>query len=162
MAGFCQHCNKALPTSKKNPKQKFCGNKECQKARKRQWQKEKKNSDPAYRQNQKCANREWQDKNPDYWRNYHKKNPDYTEKNRIQSRHRMQIKRQVESFFKEFAKMDASTEENKLFSNYYILVPVGDMFAKMDAKFIKISIIQQDSDQDPPVCKERTVSPPPK
>ena len=73
----------------------------------------------------------------------------------------MQIKRQVESIFKEFAKMDVSTEENQCFSGYYILLPVGDMFAKMDAKFIKISIFQQDSDQDSPVCKERTVSPPP-
>lgn len=62
MARLCQNCRDPLPTSKKNPNQRFCGKKECQRARKRQWQSEKMHNDPDYKQNQQEANRNWQKK----------------------------------------------------------------------------------------------------
>jgi len=53
----CQHCQAPLPMSLRNPSQRFCGKKECQKARKRHWQRDKMRSDPDYGLNQRQASR---------------------------------------------------------------------------------------------------------
>ncbi|PXF54723.1 MAG: hypothetical protein C4B58_15655, partial [Deltaproteobacteria bacterium] len=43
---------------------------ECQKARRRKWQKEKLATDEAYRANQADCQMAWRQRNPDYWRRY--------------------------------------------------------------------------------------------
>ena len=48
--------------------QRYCSDPECQKARKRNWQKEKLASDSDYRANQAEAQRQWRSRNRDYWR----------------------------------------------------------------------------------------------
>jgi class 3 adenylate cyclase len=63
--------------------QQYCGKKECQRARKRSWQKEKIATDPDYRANQRECNKAWRGRNPDYWRHYRKNHPRYVEKNRL-------------------------------------------------------------------------------
>jgi len=140
MARLCQNCRDPLPTLKKNPNQRFCGKKECQRARKRRWQREKMHNDPDYKQNQQEANRNWQKQNPHYWQEYRQKNSEYVERNRENSRQYMQIKRQVVSILNKFAKMDTSLSANMELTGYYLLLPVGAMFAKMDAKFLNISV----------------------
>lgn len=160
MTPQCLHCGTPLSQSRKNPNQKFCGARQCQWARKRQWQKYKMATDPAYRQNQKQANQQWQKRNPSYWKNYRENHQEYAKRNRENSRQRMTIKRQVASILTEFAKMDASLVDHQALSGYCLLIPVGEMFAKMDAKFLKLNISREDRDQDPSVCKERTVSSP--
>ena len=157
MARLCQNCRDSLPTSKKNPDQRFCGKKDCQRARKRLWQREKMHNDPNYKQNQQDANRNWQKHNPQYWQEYRQKNPEYNERNRKNSRQYMQIKRQVVSILKKFAKMDASLSINQELTGYYLLLPVGGMFAKMDAKLLNISLSRENMEEELDVCKERTV-----
>lgn len=157
MSGHCVHCDSSLPPGKRNPKQRYCGRLECQRARKRQWQKEKLQNDPCYKENQKQANKDWQKNNPAYWQGYRSKNKGYAERNRVKSRDRMRIRRQVIRAVEKFAKMDASLVDEQRLSGYYALLPFGDMFAKMDVKILKVHVpgifpgIQQD------VCKERTV-----
>ena len=157
MTCLCQNCRDPLPTSKKNPDQRFCGKKDCQRARKSQWQREKIHNDPDYKQNQQEANRNWQKHNPQYWQEYRQKNPKYTERNKEKSKQYMQIKRQVVSILKKFAKMDASMSINSDLTGYYLLLPVGEMFAKMDVKFLNISACQENIEGELDVCKERTV-----
>ena len=159
MARLCAHCGRPLPLSKKNPNQKYCGQPECQKARKRLWQKQKMASDPAYRENQRHANNEWLKGNPHYWDQYRQSRPEYTKRNREMSKERMRIRRQVTSVVHMFAKMDASIVDTTRLSGYYGLIPLGEMFAKMDAKIVKINICREDTDYPGHVCKERTVSP---
>jgi hypothetical protein len=60
----------------------------CQRERKRQWQKRKLATDPAYRDNQADARRRWQERHPDYWREYRKYHPRYESHNREQQRQR--------------------------------------------------------------------------
>jgi len=159
MPDHCKHCRNPLPSRKRNPGRLFCGRAECQRARKNQWQKKKLRDDPDYRENQKRANKQWRKKNPGYWREYRRNNQEYTEKNRVYSKQRMQLRRQLESLIKMFAKMDASLVDSQGNSGYYGLIPLGDMFAKMDAKFLKIECSQRDMDEGVQVCKYRTVSP---
>jgi hypothetical protein len=160
MARLCAHCGRPLPLSKRNPNQRFCGLLECQKARKRLWQKQKMASDPAYRENQRQANNEWLKNNPRYWDQYRRKRPEYSKRNREMSKERMRIRRQVISVVHMFAKMDASIVDTTRLSGYYGLIPLGEMFAKMDAKTVKINICREDTTYPGHVCKERTVSPP--
>lgn len=160
MACFCAHCGFPLPLSMRNPNQRFCGKAECQRARKRQWQKQKMASDPAYKENQRQAHKEWLNNNPRYWDQYRRKRPEYTKRNREKSKERMRIRRQLDSLVQMFAKMDASVIDTTRLSGFYGLIPLGDMFAKMDAKIIKITICQDTSTCPDHVCKDRTVSPP--
>jgi hypothetical protein len=48
--------------------QRYCSDPECQKTRKRDWQREKLAKDSDYRQDQAAAQREWRSRNGDYWR----------------------------------------------------------------------------------------------
>ncbi|MDZ7762077.1 MAG: hypothetical protein U5L00_17725 [Desulfovermiculus sp.] len=105
-----------------------------QKARRRLWQKQKMASDPAYSENQRQANNEWLNDNPRYWDQYRQNRPEYTKRNREKSKERMRIRRQVASVVHMFAKMDASIVDTTSLSGYYGLIPLGEMFAKMDAR----------------------------
>lgn len=149
----CAHCHGPLPSLRRNPRQKYCSKSVCQKARKAAWQKNKMKTDPAYRENQKRAQKECQKNNPDYWKTYRDNHQEYTERNRKNTRERMQIKRQVASILNSFAKMDAFPLDSQRLSGYYVLLPLGEMFAKMDAKFLKVTVLQGDTPQDLHVCK---------
>jgi len=85
--------------------------------------------------------------NPDYWKDYRRKNLKYTERNRKKQRKRNQIQRAesaTEPISKPIAKMDALTHENKIISGKYELVPFGsDMIAKMDTLIVEINTISQ-------------------
>lgn len=157
MSGNCVYCDSPLPSGKRNPKQRYCGRLECQRARKRLWQKAKLQNDPCYKDNQKRANKDWQKNNSAYWQGYRSKNNQYVERNRVRSRERMRLRRQIVLAVQKFAKMDALLLDEQRLSGHYALLPIGDMFAKMDVKILKVDVsagfpgIQQD------VCKERTV-----
>ena len=48
----CAHCGCPLELNPRSKNQRYCGKKECQRARKRLWQKNKMATDPDYRANQ--------------------------------------------------------------------------------------------------------------
>lgn len=58
------------------------------------------------------------------------------------SKERMRIKRQVTQAVQMFAKMDSSLVDYDRLSGYCVLIPLGDMFAKMDAKFLNLQFCQ--------------------
>jgi hypothetical protein len=128
MIRICKHCQSPFRPHYKVPDQKYCSSRTCQKARRREWQKQKLQEDDAYKENQRDAQLAWQKKNPDYWRNYRNKHPDYVERNR-----RMQKKRNYNSRHgrnshdaKEqmIAKMDEIIEKSNVNSVYYRLYPI--------------------------------------
>jgi hypothetical protein len=105
----CKHCQQLFCPRPQNPDQHYCSERECQRARKRIWQKNKLLSDPDYRTNQSAAQSCWQKKNPDYWSNYRAKNPDYNmEDNRQRQQERNRRRRVQEIDQMAIAKMDAS------------------------------------------------------
>lgn len=79
----CAHCGCPLDLNPRVKNQRYCEKKECQRARKRLWQKAKMATDPDYRANQQECNRAWRGRNRDYWRNYRKNHPRYVERNRL-------------------------------------------------------------------------------
>ena len=67
---LCAHCGHPFEPRPQVPDQAFCSAPECQRARKRDWQRAKLQSDPDYRINQQAAQRAWSQRNHDYWRNH--------------------------------------------------------------------------------------------
>jgi len=116
--------------------QQYCNRKECQRVRKRLWQREKMRSDPDYRANQRDNRKRWQKRNPDYWRQYRMSHPQYGERNRLLQRIRDR-KRRLENL----AKMDALSQVSLLKSGTYYVVPDDADLAKMDSLWRKYLLI---------------------
>lgn len=82
----CPCCGQPFEPRPQVPGQDFCSSPNCQRARKRQWQRHKLQSDPDYRTNQRAAQQAWSQRNQDYWRNYRDARPEYEQRNRGQQR----------------------------------------------------------------------------
>jgi hypothetical protein len=121
--------------------QQYCSNPECQKARKRAWQKEKLANDSDYRANQAEAQRQWRSRNKGYWREYRRRNPAYTEKNRMGQRERNRRRRSGAGI----AKMDEQKRKTLIPSGRYRLVPFCNQgIAKMDELIVELGVISED------------------
>ncbi len=138
----CKNCRRIFTVRPQQPDQKYCSRAKCQRARKSVWQKEKMRTDSAYRENQKDAQARWHKKNPDYYKNYRKSHPVYTQKNREAQAERDRKKRHHTngaSIFDVLAKMDVSNDECLIKPGNYTLVSAKSPdLAKMDVIIIAI------------------------
>ena len=87
MNRICEICGGAFTPHASAPHQKYCGKRCYQKSRNHR-QKERLKNDPDYQANQSSSQRKWRTRNPQYMRDYRKKNPGYVKRNRIQQRRR--------------------------------------------------------------------------
>lgn len=72
---ICACCGQAFEPRPQTPDQTFCSAPTCQRARKREWQRAKLQSDPDYRLNQHAAQQAWSERNQDYWRSHREIQP---------------------------------------------------------------------------------------
>jgi len=139
----CKNCSRSLVLTARHPEQKYCSRKECQKARKNDWQRCKLSSDEDYRKNQADCQERWADKHPGYWKRYREKHPEYTQRNREKQRERNRINRgqpPAGSILPTIANMDAKHPQKPLISGYYELIPVTDTpFANMAPIIVRIN-----------------------
>jgi hypothetical protein len=84
----CAGCGGAFRPRPQVPDQKYCSASACQRARRRRWQRAKRQSDADYRENQARAQRAWVQGHRDYWREYRRTHPQYCESNRLAARQR--------------------------------------------------------------------------
>lgn len=126
----CAHCGCLFDPNPRVKNQRYCKNEECQRARKREWQRHKLATDADYKANQADSQKTWREKNPDYWRKYRERNPQYAEHNRSRQKARRGV-----------AKMDASGMDIPLESGTYYIVPASARVAKMDASARKVQLI---------------------
>lgn len=138
----CKNCHRSFGVTSRHPDQKYCGQEQCQKARKNNWQCRKLARDEDYRLNQSECRANWAERNPGYWKQYREKHPEYVQRNREKQRERNRINRgqpRVTSMISSVAKMDANHHEKPLISGYYKLIPVTDTpFANMAPIIVKI------------------------
>jgi len=99
----CVVCHQSFQPCPQVPNQSYCSAPECQRERRRRWQRNKLQTDPDYRDNQSRAQRAWMDSNPKYFSEYRKAHPDYVESNREKQRQRDAPPQKLE-----IAKMDVS------------------------------------------------------
>ena len=109
------------------PNHRYCNKKDCQRVRKRRWQREKMKNDPEYRDNQRDAQQCWMEQNRDYWRRYRDQHPEYVKRNRLLQRERDRRRR-----IGDLAKMDASEKISLVKPGSYYLIPAKGNLAKMD------------------------------
>lgn len=109
----CAFCGESFQPRPQTPLQAFCSAPACQRARKRKWQRDKLNSDPDYRINQRAAQQAWTRRHPDYWRHYRCDRPTYAQRNRDRQRARDGNARLAQSGG--LAKMDACSLPNGLY-----------------------------------------------
>ena len=134
MEKACLHCGKKFLPHPAVVGQRYCGGADCQKARKRRWQKEKLKSDPDYRENQAAAQKAWLKRNKGYWGEYRKRNQTYSEQNRLRQRERNLQRRTI-------AKMDELESKTLLSPGRYRLVPLYGKVAKMDELIVEIGVV---------------------
>jgi len=137
----CKHCGRSFVIGARHPDQKYCTQKECQRARKNDWQRHKLSSDEDYRSNQAACKTEWLKHNTGYWKQYRKTHPEYAQLNREKQRERNLNRRQPSDrpIASGVAKMDAKNSQRVLISGYYQLIPVTDMpVANMSPIIVRI------------------------
>ncbi len=139
----CLHCGSFfLP---RNKTQNYCSSASCQRARRRNWQKNKLQRDSEYREGQRISQKKWLKANPNYWKEYRAKNPNKVKRNRMLQR----IRRKKSSLppnqpSQLIAKMDASNRSPDSLAGHYWLVPE---VAKMDATKIYIHAISRSCEE---------------
>ena len=148
---LCKNCGERKPG---NPRlkghQHYCGDPECQRARKRIWQKNKMAHDPEYRERQIACLEKWREQRPldMYQSQYREKNPEYVKKNRQLQKIRNQ-KRAKQLELAKIVKMDAlkmpSEKLDTYLMNPYKVDSVGKI-VKMDALIVQLADIQRDRD----------------
>lgn len=137
----CVSCRKVFSVRAQTPGQRYCSAPGCQRERRRRWQREKRRSDPDYRENQRQAQRRWAGSHREYWRRYRAEHPEYTATNRTRQRERDRRRREVEAPVRAcagLAKRDASTPDPRALSGTYRLIPLTRQLAKMDAWTVEI------------------------
>ena len=128
----CAACGTPFKVLAQVPDQSYCPEPACQRERRKLWQRTRREEDPDYRDNQARAQEAWLSRNADYWREYRKRNPEYTTQNRERQRSRAQERRGSEP-----SPTDLSEAASLLSSGLYRLTVIAvDRFAKMDASFL--------------------------
>jgi hypothetical protein len=128
---------------------------ECQRERRRRWKRQKRRTDPDYRDNQARAQRLWSDHHREYWREYRRHHPEYSERNRQQQRVR-NARRGTPVRLGVIAKGNVSEAPDLEVSGTYVLTfAATEQLAKRNAWTVKIIAISRDL---PPLgdCKEST------
>ena len=125
------HCGRIFDPDPRVKNQCYCGDKDCQRARKRKWQKEKLAADPDYKANQRDCQREWHQRYPGYHKKYRRLHPAYCERNTLLQGYRNAKARMI-------AKMDEFKPAPFKGPRAFYLLP---LIAKMDASPQKILLI---------------------
>jgi hypothetical protein len=135
----CACCRRIKRRNPRVKSQTYCGETECQKERKRKWQREKMSTDQDYRTEQREAQRLWHQNNPDYWKRYRRNKQKHGRGDRQLQQKRDKAERKCDSSTRVVpVKMDTLEQIiNDTTKTYLVLAGQGD-FAKMDALEVKI------------------------
>ena len=143
----CTACHKLFDPRAQSPRQKFCSGAECQRERKRRWQKARRASDPDYWDNDIQANRNWRSQHPGYWCEYRHKHPQSVIRNREKQRERDRsrwLKPPPLSPTPHLANEDASSLHFPLQTGTYRMIPVTEgELANEDACLVKIALLSE-------------------
>lgn len=137
MTQYCAHCGQPFQPRPQVPNQTYCSSAECQRERRRRWQRQKRRDDPDYRDNDNRAGKAWAAENPAYWKQYRDENPIYAERNRTLQQLRNQSLRALM-----IANEDVSRQLKSLPAGRYRLVALSeDGNANGDAWIVEITVL---------------------
>lgn len=136
---ICVHCGKSFIPNPRVKNQRYCSQRNCQKARRASWQRQKMATDPDYRENKERCQRQWHKSRPGYYKEYRDRHPEYTQRNRLLQAIRDNLRRKDKQG-KMLAKLDS------LLKPYYSrkgaifrLIPQSEsLLAKLDSLTVKL------------------------
>ncbi len=132
----CAGCSRRFEVCPQVPKQCYCSAPRCQRERRRRSQRDKRKSDPIYKDNQLRAQQAWSKRNKNYWHDYRLAHPEYCKRNREMQGGRNEKRKKL------IAKMDVSGPNFPMYSGIYRLEPIDrEGIAKMDAWIVEINFI---------------------
>ena len=141
----CAACRKLFHPCPQSPGQKFCSAAQCQRERKRRWQKARRAADADYRDNDVQANQQWRSRHPDYWRAYRRQHPQSVTRNRDKQHDRDRAKRlkpPQPPCGPDLANEDASRLQLPVETGTYRMIPVtGGDLANENAYLVKIALV---------------------
>jgi hypothetical protein len=146
----CKNCRQEICGNiRLKGNQRYCGVRECQNARKAEWQHQKISTTPAYAQHQQDCKKHWRQIKPahQYQKEYRLRHPEYVENNRIQQRKRNQKPRLsgADDASEMIVKMDAlplSTEKTNTYRMIILTPGVSQKIVKMDAFIVQLEKYQ--------------------
>ena len=158
MERVCKNCQKRFRPNPRVKNQHYCSKEECQKARRRKWQKNKMSMDEDYRKNQRDCQKRWSQSHPDYWRKYREGHPEYTRRNRDLQKHRNKVLRHknksIRASLDRIAKMDVINPQLPIVSGSYVLAPFdGQEVVNMDSIIVELSLLSTGYGSDSLVAK---------
>jgi hypothetical protein len=133
----CRNCGKVR--RRRTSDQRFCGDRDCQRARKNAWRREKYATDSDYKLNQRASSRAWFESvggSADYFRRYRQKKRDLNTKDENQECCEMPT---CSDRQRRRANSDAKTANSFFYSGRYRLFPCGS--ANSDAILVDIAVI---------------------
>ncbi len=142
----CAACGRRFVPRRNVPEQRYCSKPECQRTRRRRWQREKLQVDPDYRANQAAAQQRWRERHREYWRAYRERHREYTARNREQQRARNRQRRLGVTGPSPpgIANRDECAPSAAVVSGTYRLVPVAPGgVAKMHAYLVEMHLISE-------------------
>jgi len=146
----CIACGSLFHPLSHVPNQRYCSAPNCQRERRRRWQRQHMRADADYRENQQRAQASWRARHPDYWRQYRATHPGYRERNSVLQRERNARRRSVV-----VANMDAFQTPPPLASGVYMLRRVSEVrIAKMNACIVHLTVLSPPGGSPAPDCKE--------
>lgn len=123
------------------PSQTHCSRKKCQQARKNEWNRKKFATDPDYREYKQASQARRKENNPNYWKEYRARHPDYTQRNRELQRIR-NLKRLKEAPEPVIATPDESIPANTVVTGRYKITPIhSTLIAIPDECIVEITAI---------------------
>ena len=139
METTCLNCRQRFKSNPRVKNQDYCSRKVCQRARRARWYREKLAKDPAYRDNQKRCRQEGRQSNPDYYRNYRSRHPEYVNRNRAVQIKRNLIRRK-DKIGRLIANIDAlNKRSHPRKPQFFRIVPEnGKMIANIDSLIVKL------------------------
>jgi hypothetical protein len=142
------NCRNLIEPDPRAKNQAYCGGKDCQRARKRKWQREKLAADPDYKANQRDCQKDWHQRHPGYYKKYRQDHPAYRQRNSLLQGYRNTKVRMI-------AKMDEFKPAPIKDPGVFYLLP---LIAKMDASIQKVFLIPMTYNPLRVIAKEDSIA----
>jgi len=140
----CNRCKRIFLITR-NPAQHYCSQADCQRVRYNQWRKNLR-SDKDYQSNQRSAQKRWQTRHTDYWKQYRASHRNYVIRNREQQRIRdCNAKKRVRAREEDLAKSNSLNALTPVNTGDCWLIPLHtENLAKSNSLFVQIAVKTRD------------------
>jgi hypothetical protein len=133
----CRYCQQCFAPSVYCPQQSVCSQPNCQKRRKTDYHRHKRQHDPVYAQTCQDSQKNWRRNHPDYNQQYRQSHPHAVERNREGERQRYRY-RQLANL----AKNNLAFDLKRCAAEVWLLASAGTVLAKNTLALSRLFIVQ--------------------